>query len=512
MRQLPPISNDPPNQPETPRDESFAIKETKPGEKISGYQLPWWETAWYRNTSSVILSVILHLTVLVLLTLTITFERPRSLFEGASSSPADAPPELHTTATSKSLTPPSLRDKQTGEVVFIPIPEVKVNDVDQVDSSVSMSAAPVNPIGVHTSDLTQKTNIGLQDMYKGRGKGERGTRAITGGGTPDSEAAVERGLRWLVSQQHDDGSWSFNIPENSDRPAYANQGTEPNRVAATAMAILPFLGAGYTHLGGKYQDTVYKGLYYLMKQVKTSPYGADLRGSGDQNSGMYAQGLATIALCEAAAMTGDKTYRNLAQDAIRFVVYAQNKPGGGWRYTPGEPGDTTVTGWQLMALKSAQVLRLSYPSTTLFLAAKFLDSVQVDNGAQYGYQTPVPKRSTTAIGLLCRMYSGWPRSRPALKKGVELLSKWGPSPTDLYYDYYATQVLNHWGGPEWKKWNETMRDYLVKTQSRQGIESGSWYFSNAKGDKGGRLYNTAMAIMILEVYYRYMPLYRSPVK
>ena len=507
MSQQPPpfIPNDLPNEPETPRDPTLAVEEKVLAEGTPVVRPPWWETAWYRNTSSVFLSVIFHVTILVLLALMFEVERP-GFFTGIESYPVDTTP-LMTTTKSEDLTTPSLRDELVGEVVFV-APEFEVSDIGQVEEAPAPAAAPINPMGVNTSDLSQRTDRGTSRMFEGRGQAARAKLVQIRGGSKASEAAVERGLKWLASQQHDDGSWSFNIPQNPDRPVYANPGTEASRTAATALAILPFLGAGYTHLGGEYRETIDRGLYYLVSQVKMGPYGADLR-SGSQNAQMYAQGLATITLCEVAAMTGDQTYRQLAQDAINFISYAQDKKGGGWRYTPGVPGDTTVTGWQLMALKSSQASKLEIPSMTLRLATQFLDSVQADGGAQYGYMTPSPKKSTTAIGLLCRMYSGWPRGRAALKKGVKLLSGWGPSPTNLYYDYYATQVLNHWGGREWKKWNDKLRDHLVQTQSQQGIESGSWYFPDPNGDKGGRLYNTAMAVMILEVYYRYMPLYGS---
>ncbi len=72
---------------------------------------------------------------------------------------------------------------------------------------------------------------------------------------------------------------------------------------------------------------------------------------------MYAQGIATLALCEAYAMTGDDTLRPFAQKAVDFIVYAQNPNTGGWRYFPGQPGDTTVLGWQLMALRSARMAK-----------------------------------------------------------------------------------------------------------------------------------------------------------
>jgi hypothetical protein len=282
--------------------------------------------------------------------------------------------------------------------------------------------------------------------------------------------------------------------------------------AATALALLPFYGAGYTHQEGPYKDQVSRGLYYLGSRMLITPNGGDL-----EEGTMYAQGISTIVLCEAYAMSHDENLRPYAQRAVDFIVYAQDRHGGGWRYTPGMPGDTTVTGWQLMALKSAQMAGLEVPSQSFFLANKFLDSVQDNKGASYGYLRPGDEPTTSAVGLLCRMYLGWGRQHPALLKGVAALDKLGPSmPPDksalqanLYFDYYATQVLYHHHGPAWDHWNRTMREFLVSTQSGEGHESGSWYFQDRHGDKGGRLYNTAIAILTLEVYYRYLPLYSS---
>ncbi|HQU46784.1 MAG TPA: hypothetical protein PK867_28530, partial [Pirellulales bacterium] len=139
----------------------------------------------------------------------------------------------------------------------------------------------------------------------------------------------------------------------------------------------------------------------------------------------------------------------------------------------------------------------------------------VENGARYSYlprQKEGKELTTSAVGLLCRMYTGWPVERPALQKGISYLAQEGPSllgeHANIYYNYYATQVMHHNGGERWHVWNERMRDFLVATQATQGHESGSWYFGGGQARKGGRLYVTAMAIMTLEVYYRHLPLYR----
>ncbi|MEE8451849.1 MAG: hypothetical protein V3R99_08040 [Thermoguttaceae bacterium] len=357
-------------------------------------------------------------------------------------------------------------------------------------------------------DRMQQSDASLDGALDGRSGEARAGLVADGGGSPGSELAVERGLRWLMAHQRyggaHDGSWDFDHHKSICRGQCADPGTEGSSTGATAIVLLPFLGAGHTHLEGEYRDTVRRGLYYLTQRALATTNGVDL-----QEGTMYAQGLATIALCEAYAMTGDPTLRDVAQGAIDFVLYAQDRKGGGWRYTPGEPGDTTVSGWQLMGLKSGQMARLMIPSPNIEMVRHFLDSVQSDNGARYGYLDPQPRQTTTAIGLLCRMYTGWPHDHPALGRGVGLLDEWGPSDDNIYFNYYATQVMHHYGGPKWERWNLAMREHLIATQASNGHEAGSWFFSGGYGDRGGRLYNTAMAVMTLEVYYRHMRLYRE---
>jgi hypothetical protein len=208
-------------------------------------------------------------------------------------------------------------------------------------------------------------------------------------------------------------------------------------------------------------------------------------------------------------MTKDTRLKGPAQSAIDFIVSAQDPAGGGWRYEPRQRGDTTVTGWQIMALKSAQSAGLAVPEMTIRQASRFLDSMQTEGGAKYGYDTPAGTPALSAIGLLCRVYFGWTRETPPLRAGVDYLSQVGPLPNEIYFNYYAAQVLRHFGGPKWTKWNEVLRERLVNTQIQEGKGAGSWSPAGDRGAAtGGRLYQTTMSVMTLEVYYRYMPLYR----
>jgi len=224
---------------------------------------------------------------------------------------------------------------------------------------------------------------------------------------------------------------------------------------------------------------------------------------------MYSHGLATLALCEAYAMTHDENIALPAQEAVNFIVYAQHKQGG-WRYEPKEPGDTTVSGWQVTALKSAVLGKLKVPREVWYRASDFFDSVQDDRGATYGYQSPSKsRRSTTVVGLFSRMILGWPRKYPPLVKGISKIAKQQPQQNNMYFNYYASQALFHMGGSGWKRWNPRMREYLVNSQATAGHEAGSWYFDEQWSDHGGRLYSTALSILTLEVYYRFMPMYRE---
>jgi hypothetical protein len=356
---------------------------------------------------------------------------------------------------------------------------------------------------------------GAPSKFFGRNPDARAARLEAEGGTSFTEAAVARGLHWIARHQNTDGSWSLHAFNQTAgcRGKCRGVGRKHCNMAGTALALLPMLGAGQTHRSGKYKNEVDAGLYYILRNQGDD---GDLQGaSDDRNRSMYAHGLASIVLCEAYGMTGDETLREPAQKAINFIIYAQHKAGG-WRYAPNDPGDLSVTGWQLMALRSAQMAYLQVPNDVFSRAADFLDSVQRRDsyGGLYGYmpgagETP----SMTAEGLLCRQYMGWPKDHPGLNEGVAYLLQSQHQPSvkrpNIYYWYYATQVLYHMGGRRWKQWNAQMRSVLTNTQETRGHQAGSWAPRGHLTSGGGRLYMTSLAICILEVYYRHMPLYRS---
>ncbi len=351
----------------------------------------------------------------------------------------------------------------------------------------------------------------LGTIFSGRDPAVRAQMLEEEGGTTFTEAAVARGLKWLARYQNEDGSWSLDAFHLAPRATGKETGQGGRSdTAGTALALLPFLGAGQTHERGEYAETVAKALQWLIDHQ--APNG-DLRGSGIGR--MYAHGQAAIALCEAFALSKDERLREPAQQALDFIIKAQHSAGG-WRYQPGQPGDTSVVGWQLMALRSGTMAYLIVPRKTFEAAGRFLDSVASGpHGSQYAYMRhrgPTPRM--TAEALLCRQYLGWPKDHPGLQAGVNyLLDRHPPDKRrpDIYYWYYATQVMHHMGGSTWERWNRRMRTVLVNTQETREPHAGSWAPRGDFSREGGRVYMTALAVCTLEVYYRHLPLYREDV-
>lgn len=317
------------------------------------------------------------------------------------------------------------------------------------------------------------------------------------GGTKESEAAVAKGLTWLAKQQAKDGTWAFDAGGDN--------------AAATGMALLPFLGAGFTHKAGKgntYQEVVACGVTALLKMQKAD---------GTFSTNTYAHAFAVLALCDALSRTNDKALVEPCQAAVDAIQKGQGADGS-WGYKYGENGDTCVLGWQVQALHAAKLCKeLTVDAKVLGKAAKFLDAVtsKPKGGTEaclFGYRSTAPSTSLTAVGLLCRHHlNGWGPKTAAFRDGVKYLLKQHPPDEDGEFDLHfyctATQVLRAHGGDSWaKEWNPKMRDLLINKQvndkSKPAVD-GSWEKdASSIGDHCGRLGTTAFAVLTLEVYYR----------
>ena len=353
--------------------------------------------------------------------------------------------------------------------------------------------------------------------YANRFGANRAQLVASGGGNGQTEQAVEAALGWLAAAQSDDGRWDAKR-HGAGREVYAVLGQDRGTTGAKAdngvsgLALLAFLGAGHTHREGDYAEAVDRGLGYLRRSQREN---GDLGGDAEFFARMYCHSMATFAVGEAYALSKDPSLAPVVARGVDYSLAAQHAVDGGWRYLPGQPGDTSQLGWQLMALKSAQAGGVDVPAVTWTRMERFLRQVgRGHSGGLAAYQ-PVgsPTRSMTAEALYCRQLlagrGDGALSHAALDEAIESLLKEPPTakPVNLYYWYYATLALHQaqHASPEaaaaWQRWNDALVRTLIAAQNPDG----SWPETCVWGGYGGRVYTTALACMCLETYYRYAP-------
>jgi Squalene-hopene cyclase C-terminal domain len=388
---------------------------------------------------------------------------------------------------------------------------------------VASNGSPAGPNGAEVlgplveSVAAPITSRGVPQIYADRVASDRVAIARQRGGSPESESAVQAALRWLAINQSDDGRWNadkFGAGHESAVLGQDRQGAGAKADSAvTGLALLAFLGAGNTHLQGDYAKNVQRGLEYL---ISIQGNDGNLAGKAEMFAYMYSHGMATLAMSEAYAMTGDRRIEPTVQKAIGYTLRAQIRSTGGWRYQaiekPAERGDTSQLGWQLMSIKSAELAGLEVPGAAGDGAVNFLKSVASGlHGGKASYRPgEAPSRTMTAEALVCRQFLGMARENPASNEAGDYLMSQLPSPDkiNLYYWYYGTLGMYQLQGDYWRHWNEAMQTTLVGRQRVDGDDAGSWDPECIWGGYGGRVYSTALSALCLEVYYRYLPIYR----
>jgi hypothetical protein len=394
-----------------------------------------------------------------------------------------------------------------------PEPEVVETEQPPVEDPVAapVMVEEVAETGVGATVAAVPQNVPLGSLLDGRQEGRREALVRAFGGSDATEAAVARALAWLAKQQQKDGLWSLQGP-------YVDGGSKENQVAATAMALLAFQGAGNTPRSGRHKQVVAKGWQALIK--RQLPDGQFDVPPLPSHHALYTHAQATYAVCELLGMTKDPQVAEPARRALGYAVAAQGA-NGGWRYSPGEPGDMSVTGWFMMALMSGKMAGLTVPQDSLAGITRFLDSVSVEGGSRYGYMLEAPQRppakvtpAISAEGLLSRQFLGWGRDDRRIAAGLELLLAEKfldyENGKDVYAWYYITQVAHNVGGDVWDRWNGRMREVLPASQVESGPEAGSWDPAlDEWGFHGGRLFTTCFCTYMLEVYYRHLPLYQA---
>lgn len=341
--------------------------------------------------------------------------------------------------------------------------------------------------------------------------------------TPELVSAVNRGLEYLANHQQEDGSWHGDVGYklNTD---YATIAEERPHVGVSALACMSFVAGGHLPGRGKYSATVQKGLDWILSIVNEQGY---ITAYGSR---MYDHAFATLLLAEVYGMTQRPELRTALQKAVDLVVKSQNREGG-WRYEPFSPeSDMSVTVCQVMALRAARNIGIYVPHSAIERAVQYVKrsavresptrfrfstpNWDVDERGSFRYQAQDNSRSSyplTAAGV-ATLHGAGIYSDEDIRYGVDYLrryhdgfsARWGDSESGHYFfyygHYYAVQAMYIVGGDDWETYFSKIREQLLRMQEANG----AW--PNRTGP--GRNYSTASATLILQIPYRYLPIFQ----
>lgn len=358
-----------------------------------------------------------------------------------------------------------------------------------------------------------KSPVIMRGIYGSRSPGNRGSALARFGGQ-GTEGAVLRALRWLKMEQQSDGSW---------------QKTKP---AMTALAILTYLAHGDTPASEEFGYTVENALKFLVDSQQGDGH---FKGKDGHD---YTQPIAAYALAEAYGLTRVPHIKYAAEKAINVIIKGQNDSGGfNYNLKPSGRDDTSYMAWCVQALKAAKMAHLENPGLDACMT-RSIEGFRKNYGEKdgyggFGYTGPPGAKGLTGAGVLCLQFLGASNSREC-SGGLAALEQsrfsfddkttfMGKSP--IYYWYYTTQAKFHHGGATWNNWNAQFSGTLVKKQTiipkdqsgytdHNGVAHaiGHWDSPAEHEHTGGngRVMDTMLCTLMLEVYYRYLPTFQTP--
>ncbi|MEZ6017730.1 MAG: prenyltransferase/squalene oxidase repeat-containing protein [Planctomycetota bacterium] len=433
--------------------------------------------------------------------------------------------------------PPEVdEDVDTDADAPLPVPDsADIAELPLEDAAGDELAEPLGEVGALLDssfvDSALRAPIGVGGGSLGGGKygGRFGGGHGRGGGRGGSPVALAAGLEWLRAHQDPDGRWDCDAFMKHDALGDRCTGAgDPNHdVGVTALALLAFLGDGHTMRMGEHRDVVTRGIKWLRAQQDAE---SGLIGDALGHAFLYDHALATFALTECYLFDKSPLLKRTAQLAVNYVTRARN-PYGAWRYDvpPVGDNDTSITGWMVLALKSAEDAGLRVDAEAFLGAQNWLDEVTDPGTGRCGYDRigSVSSRvdgrnedyptasgeAMTAVALLCRVFMGEsPESNPLLARHAEVLRRvlpvWTPESrgkgNDMYYWYYGSYAMYQLGGEHWRAWSKALKPAVVGSQRQEGgAARGSWDPLGPWGWSGGRVYSTALMALCLEVEFRY---------
>ena len=301
------------------------------------------------------------------------------------------------------------------------------------------------------------------------------------------ELSIRRGMSWLAAQQADDGSFG-------SRSHYGPH------VGITGLAGLAFMGDGNMPGRGSYGETVQRALAFVLAHSSES----GLFAAETSHGPMYGHGFATLFLAEVYGMTNRPDAREALRKSVRLIVNTQNDEGG-WRYQPvRNDADLSVTVCQVMALRAARNAGIYIDKRVIDAAIEYVKASQnPDGGFRYMLTSGGSAFARSAAGVATLQYAGV-YGGEEIDRGLQYLRRFLPPKEQsvghyFYGHYYAAQAMFLAGSKHWNGWWPPVRNELLEKQSTEGAWRG----------QAGEEYGTAMALIILQIPNRLIPIFQK---
>ncbi len=299
--------------------------------------------------------------------------------------------------------------------------------------------------------------------------------------------AVEKGLQWLSTQQSEDGS-------------YGSLSHYGPHVGITGLVGLAMMADGHMPGRGRYGQTVDQCLSFVLRHSSES----GLLAAETSHGPMYGHGFATLFLAEVYGMTARTEVRETLRRAVRLIVNTQNDEGG-WRYQPVRgDADISVTICQVMALRAAKNVGIYIDKSIIDKATNYVKNAQnPDGGFRYMLSSGGSAFARSAAGIAALQYAGIYKGEE-IDRGLQYLSRFKPPKERtvghyFYGHYYAAQAMFLAGNVYWTDWWPAVRSELIERQSPEGFWRG----------QAGQEYGTAMALIILQMPNRLLPIFQK---
>lgn len=340
---------------------------------------------------------------------------------------------------------------------------------------------------------------------------ERGRPGAEGEVDARARRAIQRGLDFLARRQEPNGAYVDGIGRKVNNTYLATVGPH---VGVTALAGMAFLSNGSTPGRGPYGRQVQGCVDFVKNCVNAQGF------ITNQDSRMYSHAFATLFLAEVYGMAPSQDVLQALRRSARLIVTSQNEQGG-WRYQPGaKDSDISITVCQVQALRAANNVGVQVPRETIEAAMSYVKRSYVGQAASFQNQPggfwyqvhenfPLrPSRTSFALtgAGVTALYGAGEYDGPEIRGGLRFLfdPKQRPRARDMddtfdyfYGHYYAVQAFFQAGEPYWSQWFPSLRDEIVAGQKPDG----RWQ------DLVGPNYATSMACIILQIPYRYLPIF-----